>query len=108
MAGATALTGIVPDSAPHSPLNTSLLSLAAMIRFIAAAVILIRRRLADAETQLRGLARIDPLTGHHYDDTKRYIEATPHLSAEARRDVYERNARRVYPRIDKALRARGQ
>jgi diguanylate cyclase (GGDEF)-like protein len=33
------------------------------IFFIAAAVILIRRRLADAETQLRGLARIDPLTG---------------------------------------------
>jgi hypothetical protein len=26
MAGATALTGIVPDSAPHSPLKTSLLS----------------------------------------------------------------------------------
>lgn len=33
------------------------------IFFIAGAVILIRRRLQDAETQLRGLARIDPLTG---------------------------------------------
>ena len=36
MAGATALTGTVPDSAPHSPLNTSLLSPVATIRFIAA------------------------------------------------------------------------
>src|SRR6185503_10620832 len=36
MAGATALTGMVPDSAPHSPLKTSLLSLVARIRFIAA------------------------------------------------------------------------
>jgi diguanylate cyclase (GGDEF)-like protein len=33
------------------------------IFFIASAVTLIRRRLQDAEAQLRGLARIDPLTG---------------------------------------------
>ena len=36
MAGATALTGTVPDSAPHSPLKTSLLSPVARMRFIAA------------------------------------------------------------------------
>src|SRR5580704_574463 len=36
MAGATALTGTVPDSAPHSPLKTSGLSLVAMMRFMAA------------------------------------------------------------------------
>ena len=61
-----------------------------------------------ASEMIGAVRGIDPLTGHHYDDTKRYIEATPKLSAEARLNVYERNARRVYPRIDKALRARGK
>ena len=46
---------------------------------------------------------IDPETGHYYDDTKRYIDATPHLSAEEKRAVFELNARRVYPRINKHL-----
>ena len=41
---------------------------------------------------------IDPETGHHFDDTKRYIEALD-LSAEDRRKVFELNARRVYPRL---------
>ena len=50
---------------------------------------------------------IDPESGHYYDDTKRYIEATPNLDAASRRRVYEENARRVYPRLDVALRARG-
>ena len=50
---------------------------------------------------------IDPLTGHHYDDTRRYIEATPHLSAPERGLVYEANARRVYPRLDGLLKTRG-
>ena len=51
---------------------------------------------------------IDPETGHHYDDTKRYIEATRNLSPEDRHKVYEGNARRVYPRLDKALKAKGR
>ena len=51
---------------------------------------------------------IDPESGHYYDDTKRYIEATPNLDAAARRRVYEGNARRVYPRLDAALRAAGR
>jgi 4-oxalmesaconate hydratase len=51
---------------------------------------------------------IDPETGHNYDDTKRYIEATLNLSAEDRYKVYEGNARRVYPRLDAALKARGK
>jgi 4-oxalmesaconate hydratase len=61
-----------------------------------------------ASEMIGAVRGIDPLTGHHYDDTKRYIEATPRLSAEARQDVYERNVRRVYPRVDQALRARGK
>jgi 4-oxalmesaconate hydratase len=51
---------------------------------------------------------IDPETGFNYDDTKRYIEATANLNAEARQKVYEGNARRVYPRLDAALKAGGR
>ena len=51
---------------------------------------------------------IDPETGHNYDDTKRYIEATANLSPRRRHKVYEGNARRVYPRLDAALKAQGR
>jgi len=50
---------------------------------------------------------IDPQTGHYFDDTRRYVEALD-LSAEDRRKVFELNARRVYPRLDAALAARGK
>ena len=49
---------------------------------------------------------IDPETGHHFDDTKRYIDALD-LSDADRGKVFEGNARRVYPRLDRLLRARG-
>ncbi|MBV8964036.1 MAG: amidohydrolase, partial [Hyphomicrobiales bacterium] len=49
-----------------------------------------------------------PETGHHFDDTKHYIEATLNLSAEDRHKIYEENARRVYPRLDAALKASGR
>jgi 4-oxalmesaconate hydratase len=49
----------------------------------------------------------DPRTGHHFDDTKRYVDATPNLTDAERAQVYETNARRVYPRVDRALTARG-
>lgn len=48
---------------------------------------------------------IDPETGHYFDDTKRYIEAAD-LSDADRAKVFEGNARRVYPRLDAALKAR--
>jgi len=50
---------------------------------------------------------IDPTTGHYYDDTKRYIEATANLTEEERYQVYEGNARRVFPRMDAALKQKG-
>jgi 4-oxalmesaconate hydratase len=43
---------------------------------------------------------IDPETGHHFDDTKRYIDALPWLSDEDRKKIFEDNARKVYPRMD--------
>src|SRR5690606_29473829 len=48
---------------------------------------------------------IDPETGHHFDDTRRYIDALD-LTAEERHKVFEANARRVYPRLDRMLRER--
>jgi 4-oxalmesaconate hydratase len=49
---------------------------------------------------------IDPETGHYFDDTKRYIDKLS-ISDEDKRRIYELNARRVYPRLDQALKARG-
>ncbi|KLD64925.1 amidohydrolase family protein [Dyella japonica] len=50
---------------------------------------------------------IDPTTGHYFDDTRRYIDAA-NLSDEERHQVYEGNVRRVYPRLDAQLKARGK
>jgi 4-oxalmesaconate hydratase len=50
---------------------------------------------------------IDPLTGHYFDDTKRYIDALD-LSDADRRKVFEGNVRRVYPRLDATLKAAGK
>jgi len=48
---------------------------------------------------------IDPQTGHYFDDTKRYIDAL-RIGEEAKRRIYELNARRVFPRLDTLLKAR--
>jgi 4-oxalmesaconate hydratase len=61
-----------------------------------------------ASEMIGAVRGIDPETGHSYDDTKRYIEATANLSSQDRHKVYEANARRVYPHLDAALKARGQ
>ena len=49
---------------------------------------------------------IDRETGHYFDDTKRYIEALD-ISSEDKQKVFEGNVRRVYPRLDQVLKARG-
>jgi 4-oxalmesaconate hydratase len=49
---------------------------------------------------------IDPETGHYFDDTKRYIDALD-ISPDGKRQIFETNARRVFPRLDTQLRARG-
>ena len=41
---------------------------------------------------------VDPQTGHHFDDTRRYVEALD-LAPDDRAKVFEGNARRVYPRL---------
>jgi 4-oxalmesaconate hydratase len=49
---------------------------------------------------------IDPQTGHYFDDTKRYVDALDISDAE-RAAIFEGNARRVFPRLDTQLKARG-
>jgi 4-oxalmesaconate hydratase len=61
-----------------------------------------------ASEMIGAVRGIDPETGHPYDDTKRYIEASSQLAPSQKRQIYEDNARRVYPRLDVALRNRGR
>ena len=51
---------------------------------------------------LGAVKAIDPETGHAFDDTKRYIDALG-LPDALRHAVFEGNARRVYPLLDKKL-----
>jgi 4-oxalmesaconate hydratase len=61
-----------------------------------------------ASEMIGAVRGIDPQTGHHYDDTKRYIEASSRLSAQDKHLIYEGNARRVFSRLDARLSAREQ
>jgi 4-oxalmesaconate hydratase len=61
-----------------------------------------------ASEMIGAVRGIDSETGHYYDDTKRYIEAAGRLGDEDRFQIYEGNARRVYPRLDAALKAQGR
>jgi 4-oxalmesaconate hydratase len=46
---------------------------------------------------------IDPETGYDFDDTKRYIDAVPWLSAADKMKIFEGNARRVHSRLNKQV-----
>ena len=59
-----------------------------------------------ASEMLGAVRGIDPETGFAWDDTKRYVDALD-LPETDRRKVFERNARRVYPRLDARLATRG-
>jgi 4-oxalmesaconate hydratase len=58
-----------------------------------------------ASEMIGAVRGIDPETGFHYDDTRRYVEAAA-LGVDDRRKIYEGNARRAYPRLAVALAAR--
>lgn len=49
----------------------------------------------------------DPDTGEYFDDTKRYVDQCEALSDADRAAIFEGNARRVYPRLDVQLKAKG-
>jgi 4-oxalmesaconate hydratase len=54
---------------------------------------------------------IDPQTGQYFDDTKRYVDNTPNLSAAEKEKVFSGNAFKVFPRpkaqIEKQARGNG-
>lgn len=50
----------------------------------------------------------DPDTGNYFDDTKRYVDGCTGLTEQERHDIFEGNARRVYPRLDAQLKAQGK
>ena len=51
-------------------------------------------------SELLGAVRgIDPRTGHHYDDTKRYVDGAA-VSDTDRARIFSENARRVFPRLE--------
>ena len=62
------------------------------------------RSIEDASI-LGAVRGIDPETGHYFDDTKRYIDALK-LRDGDRHKIFEGNARRVYPRLDRLLKRR--
>jgi 4-oxalmesaconate hydratase len=58
-------------------------------------------------SEMLGAVRgVDPITGHYFDDTRRYIDALD-IAAQSKRQIFELNVRRVYPRLDALLRKRG-
>ena len=61
-----------------------------------------------ASEMIGAVRGIDPETGYHFDDTKRYIEASGTLTADERHKIYETNARRVFPRLDAILKTQGR
>jgi 4-oxalmesaconate hydratase len=54
-------------------------------------------------SEMLGAVRgVDPRTGHHWDDTLRYVDQTP-ISAEHRAKLLAGNVARVYPRLARRL-----
>ena len=45
----------------------------------------------------------DPQTGQDFDDTKRYVDHAPGLSAADKKKIFEENALRAYPRLKNKL-----
>jgi 4-oxalmesaconate hydratase len=60
-----------------------------------------------ASEMLGAVRGADPDTGVEWDDTKTYVDKLG-LGEEQRHQVFEGNARRVYPRLDARLRAAGR
>ena len=65
------------------------------------------RNILFASEMIGAVRGVDPETGFNFDDTRRYIEASTRLGPADRHAIYEGNARRVYPRLDAALNAKG-
>lgn len=60
-----------------------------------------------ASEMIGAVRGIDPETGHYFDDTKRYIDAAD-IDEDQRQLIFEGNARRVYSRLDAALKSKNK
>jgi 4-oxalmesaconate hydratase len=60
-----------------------------------------------ASEMIGAVRDVDPRSGHHFDDTGRYVQAAG-LAPDELEAVLERNARRVYPRLDVRLVEQGR
>ena len=58
-----------------------------------------------ASEMIGAVRGIDPESGHHFDDTKRYLDQVDALSDDDRHKIFEGNALKVYPRLAKKLSA---
>ncbi|KAF4407008.1 amidohydrolase family protein [Streptomyces lycii] len=65
------------------------------------------RNVLFASEMIGAVRDIDPCSGHHFDHTRRYVEAAG-LSAGDLAAVQEHNARAVYPRLDALLNRQGR
>lgn len=53
-----------------------------------------------ASEMIGAVRGIDPESGHHFDDTRKYIDANKSLSDDDRYKIFEGNARKVFPRLE--------
>ena len=60
-----------------------------------------------ASEMIGAVRGVDPRTGHHFDDTRRYVEKAG-LAPDSLAAIEEGNARRAYPRLDARLAAQGR
>ena len=58
-----------------------------------------------ASEMIGAVPGIDPETGHYFDDTKRYVDALA-IGDDAKHKIFEGNARRVFPALEKRLAGR--
>ena len=56
-----------------------------------------------ASEMIGAVRGIDANTGRNFDDTKPYVDNVPGLSDEDKANIFEGNARRVYPRLNNYL-----
>ena len=55
-------------------------------------------------SEMHGAVRcVDPISGYYFDDTKRYIDRLSHIDEDGRFKIFEGNARRVFPRLNKIM-----
>jgi 4-oxalmesaconate hydratase len=66
-----------------------------------------RKNVLFGSEMIGAVRGVDTETGNYFDDTKRFVDAVG-LTSEELAEVYEGNARRVYPRLDASLKARAR